>query len=197
MNAARGKRSGGRSHRAINVPLARATTGQLRLPAATRTPRSAPMSRVCGHPSKLVMRVRFPSPAPARKPSSRPLSPGGQRPIRKLCPSFVPVACPIALWQHPSAGSRRTPAPCPRRSPHPALWSRASGSAQRGYWSAPYAPSARAGSRPLQPPSCFPYAAGHASAARAGQPRRAPWHRARVKGDRETPVGGGQGRADA
>jgi len=65
------------------------------------------------------MRVRFPSPAPhslapIRNPSSRPLSPGGQRPIRKPCPSFVPVAYPIALWRHPSAGPRRTPAPCPR-----------------------------------------------------------------------------------
>ena len=57
-------------HRAINVPLARAIPGQPRLPAVTRTPRSEPMTAVCGHPSKLVMRVRFPSPAPLTHRSS-------------------------------------------------------------------------------------------------------------------------------
>jgi hypothetical protein len=42
-------------HRAINVPLAKLITGQLRLPAATRMPRSVPVTTVCGHPSKLVL----------------------------------------------------------------------------------------------------------------------------------------------
>ena len=54
----------GGADRAINVPLARVITGQLRLPAATRTPRSEPVTPMCGQPSKLVMRVRFPPPAP-------------------------------------------------------------------------------------------------------------------------------------
>ena len=38
---------------AINVPLRRATTGQLRPLAASRMLTSGPVTAVCGHPSKL------------------------------------------------------------------------------------------------------------------------------------------------
>jgi hypothetical protein len=65
-------------------------------PALTGTRGRSSMAEL--QPSKLVMRVRFPSPAPTRKPSSEAV-PGSRLPdIRTPCPSFVPIACPIASW---------------------------------------------------------------------------------------------------
>jgi antitoxin YefM len=77
----------------INVPLRRATTGQPRPLAASQMPRSGSLTGLCGHPSKLVMRVRFPSPAPTRNPSSRPVPPKRGRAIRKPSRSVVPDTC--------------------------------------------------------------------------------------------------------
>ena len=54
-------------------------------------------------PSKLVMRVRFPSPAPTRNPRSAIVSPAGRARIKTRGPSVVPVACPIGPWPDPSA----------------------------------------------------------------------------------------------
>ena len=51
-------------HRAIGVPLTRVIRGQSRSAPGTRTRRPAPTTAMRGTPSKLVMRVRFPSPAP-------------------------------------------------------------------------------------------------------------------------------------
>jgi hypothetical protein len=59
-----------KDRRAINVPLARVISGQYRPPPVITIRRSEPVTGVCGTPSKLVMRVRFPSPAPAQKPRS-------------------------------------------------------------------------------------------------------------------------------
>jgi hypothetical protein len=50
--------------RAINVQLARVTRGQPRLLQSTRTGRSAARSGVAALFPKLIVRVRFPSPAP-------------------------------------------------------------------------------------------------------------------------------------
>jgi hypothetical protein len=44
--------------RAIGVPLTMAISGQLRLPPATRTPRSESMTSGCGQPSKLTVPLR-------------------------------------------------------------------------------------------------------------------------------------------
>jgi hypothetical protein len=42
---------------AISVPLVGATQGQPRLPPAIRTPRLAPVTAVCGHPSELGLQL--------------------------------------------------------------------------------------------------------------------------------------------
>ena len=56
-------------------------------------------------PSKLVMRVRFPSPAPTQNPRSE-VVPGSRLPaIRTPRPSFVPVAC-VARSHGSGAGHR-------------------------------------------------------------------------------------------
>jgi hypothetical protein len=74
------------------------------------------LRRACGRssmaepqPSKLVMRVRFPSPAPTQNPRSRAVSSSRPTTVKTPCPSFVPVACPIGSWLCPSAWTRRTP----------------------------------------------------------------------------------------
>ena len=54
-------------------------------------------------PSKLVMRVRFPSPAPTRKPRSTRVREQPPLAIRTPSPASVPVACPIDPWLCPSA----------------------------------------------------------------------------------------------
>jgi hypothetical protein len=51
-------------HRAISVSLAMRNAGQLRAPTGTQIGGSAPLRCHRGTPSKLVMRVRLPSPAP-------------------------------------------------------------------------------------------------------------------------------------
>ena len=76
-------------------------------------------------PSKLVMRVRFPSPAPTTNPRSSQVPPKRRVTIKKPSPSVVPDTCRIGSCWHPSAGPRRAPAPWPPRSPHPAPWWRA------------------------------------------------------------------------
>jgi hypothetical protein len=43
--------------RAINVPLAKVITGQLRLSADTRTARSERVTAMCGQSSELVMLI--------------------------------------------------------------------------------------------------------------------------------------------
>jgi hypothetical protein len=54
--------------RAIGVPLARVTRGQPRPLADTYTRRSAPLAAVIAALPKLIVRVRFSSPAPLLKP---------------------------------------------------------------------------------------------------------------------------------
>src|ERR1039457_6259537 len=48
---------------ALGVPLTRVIQSQSRSPPGTRTRRPASVTAIGGTPSKLVMRVRFPSPA--------------------------------------------------------------------------------------------------------------------------------------
>jgi hypothetical protein len=96
-------------------------------------------------PSKLVMRVRFPSPAPTRNPRSARALALWRIAIKRRGPSVVPAACPIGPWPDPSAGPWRTAPPSPWRSPRRAPWWRAGRSEQHGCWSDPSAPSARAG----------------------------------------------------
>ena len=124
-------------------------------------------------PSKLVMRVRFPSPAPTTNPRSGQVPPKRRVTIKKPSPSVVPDTCPIGCCWHPSAGPRRAPPPWPPRSPHPAPSWRAGKSSRHVCLCDPSVPSAHAGSRPWQPPSCSPYAADRASADQASQPRPA------------------------
>src|SRR6266480_381810 len=50
--------------RALSGPLARVTRGQPRSPGITRFARSAPLTAVAAALPKLIVRVRFPSPAP-------------------------------------------------------------------------------------------------------------------------------------
>ncbi len=72
---------------------------------------------VCYQPSKLVMRVRFPSPALARIPRSAILSAQGSFKIRKPYGLGVPVACPMADAQSAAWRPSGTP-PERQRSPH-------------------------------------------------------------------------------
>jgi hypothetical protein len=67
--------------RAINVQLARVTRGQPRLLQSTRTGRSAARSGVAALLPKLMVRVRFPSPAPRQNPSSGHPFQGSAAPI--------------------------------------------------------------------------------------------------------------------
>ena len=64
----------GQDHRAIGVPFTRVIRGQSRSLPDTRTRRPAPTTAMRGTPSKLVMRVRFPSPAPIYAGQGRFLS---------------------------------------------------------------------------------------------------------------------------
>jgi hypothetical protein len=101
-------------------------------------------------PSKLVMRVRFPSPAPTRNHRSVPLSASGTFKIRKPQSVGVPVACPMDVAR-PAASPPPASALERQRSPRPGRGRRAGRSARRASLSGPSAPSARAGPRPKRP----------------------------------------------
>ena len=62
--------------RAISGPLARVTKGKSRLPAGTRNGRSAPLAAVIAPLPKLIVRVRFSSPAPQTKGPGQAGNPG-------------------------------------------------------------------------------------------------------------------------
>jgi hypothetical protein len=89
-------------------------------------------------PSKLVMRVRFPSPAPPRNASSGLLSVLAYSKIRKPQSVGVPVACPM---EGPLRAALRPPASPPElsRSPRPGRGRRAGTAARRGSSSGPSA----------------------------------------------------------
>ena len=136
----------GRACRAGTLPMAA-------LPSRGRSSMAEPQ------PSKLVMRVRFPSPARTRNPRSAVLSTQGPFKIRKPCALGVPVACPMADGQFAAWRPSETPRE-PRRSPH-------RGHGRRGDRSA----------RP-DPIMCLPVPGRHGSGRRfAGSliPDRTPW----------------------
>jgi hypothetical protein len=56
----------GQDRRAISVPLTTVTRGQPRSPRTGRTARSAPLAASTGLLPKLIVRVRFSSPAPVK-----------------------------------------------------------------------------------------------------------------------------------
>src|SRR6185437_6592797 len=125
-------------------------------------------------PSKLVMRVRFPSPAlviPAqvRGVLSTPLAI-----VMRHVSGYVPAACPIGRTACPSFSPRSAACPCPPRSPRLVPGSHAGRSGQHVSWNGPCVPSVLEGSRPAPPPSCYRYGADHESAGQAALPSLAP-----------------------
>lgn len=112
-------RSHRQDHRANGVPLTRVIQGQSRSPPGTRTRRPAPMTALRGTPSKLVMRVRFPEPAPPHKPRSEPCLGHCHLPVgspRRARATPVPTDTPRMLaWD---ACQLR---PIPRQAPAPGL----------------------------------------------------------------------------
>jgi hypothetical protein len=59
-------------HRAISVPLAPVNGGQPRILAGTQMGSSAALATVTRQIPKLIVRVRFPLPAPTRNRTSEP-----------------------------------------------------------------------------------------------------------------------------
>jgi hypothetical protein len=91
--------------RAINGPLAPVNHGQQRIISTPGRPRSGVVSSKIRRSSKLVMRVRFPSPAPPRTARSQYVHCGPGRSRKPLKSPDVPSACPMPL----GSGSQRRP----------------------------------------------------------------------------------------
>jgi hypothetical protein len=86
--------------RAISVPLARVTRGQPGSLETARDARSAPLAAVTAALPKLIVRVRFPSPAPRRRPRPETVSPARAL----LVGHRVGAAGPLAAISRPGPG---------------------------------------------------------------------------------------------
>jgi hypothetical protein len=81
-------------HRAINVPLPPVLGGTQRSPAVTRNGRSEAIKPRFTHIPKLIVGVRFPSPAPKRRPRSETNPPAWALIVPGRCLPLVPVLSP-------------------------------------------------------------------------------------------------------
>jgi hypothetical protein len=105
-----------RSLRAIRVRQAPARRGPEGRATGSAVSTTSPVRPYLDTSSKLVMRVRFPSPAPPRKPRSEATPPTWAFVMSGLPVPFVPATCPMPR-RRPGSGGASAARPARPRSP--------------------------------------------------------------------------------